>query len=201
MFVLENTALWPLPLIAPVAAVGAVIWSTRRPRAGLRVLAVLLALAWVSVGWHFVWHRYALINWAMVYAAPAFVVQAALCTILAVRAPTEERPAPLHKAAGLGFVLAGAAVYPWLAVVQGRTLAGAEIMAVAPDPTAVASIGLPFLACTGRYRALLLLVPLAWLAQSSVTLFFLSGGAAAMPPALAVIAALGVVAGRDAGAR
>ena len=56
LFQIENAALWPLPVVAPaLGAVGIAAGAARQE--GLRLLAILLALAWAWTGWSFVWAR------------------------------------------------------------------------------------------------------------------------------------------------
>ncbi len=189
LFVLENAALWPLPLVAPVVLAGiGVVLHARRPEAGLPLLLALLALAWLSTGWSFVWQRYATVNWAMAYLAPLFAGQAAILAWLAL---SGSRPpvAPQPRWLGHGLLLAGTAVYPFLAPVQGRMLAGAEVAGIAPDPTAVASLGAAFLIDGRGLRLAVLFLPALWLGQSALTLYVLNGPAA-LSPALALAAAL-----------
>jgi len=42
---------------------------------------VLLAILWIFVGWSFLWNRYAAINWAAAYVAPAFAVEGVLLLV------------------------------------------------------------------------------------------------------------------------
>lgn len=190
LFLLENAALWPLPLVAPVALAGAgLALHARRPEAGLRLLLALLALAWLSVGWHFVWQRYAPVNWAMAWLAPLFAVQAAIFAGLALRGPRARAATRPARWIGHGLLLAGTVAYPFLAPLQGRTLAGAEVAGLAPDPTAVAGLAAALLIAKGWRRLAVLLLPALWLAQSALTLYVLNGPAA-LPPALALAAAL-----------
>ncbi len=60
--------------------------------------------------------------------------------------------------------------WPVLAPLDGRSWHEAEVLAVAPDPTAIATLALLALAVHGRWRALLCIVPALWLAISTLTL-------------------------------
>ena len=84
MFELHNAALWPLQVLALAAGLIIILLVAWRPRSSARWLALLLAILWIFVGWSFLWNRYAAINWAAAYVAPAFAVEGVL--LLVVRA-------------------------------------------------------------------------------------------------------------------
>jgi hypothetical protein len=56
---------------------------------------------------------------------------------------------------GLGFGLLVLAIvgYPWLGVLLGRPLSQAEVFGIAPDPTAVGTLGVLLLTASGRHSA------------------------------------------------
>ena len=70
---------------------------------------------------------------------------------------------------GIG-LLAAALVWPVLAPLDGRPWSEAEVIAIAPDPTAIATLGLLALAERSRWTALLCAAPVLWLAVSTLTL-------------------------------
>ena len=70
---------------------------------------------------------------------------------------------------GLGLFVA-ALVWPALAPLDGRPWREAEVFAIAPDPTAIATLGLLALAERSRWTALLGIAPVLWLALSTLTL-------------------------------
>lgn len=200
LFELQIAALWPLPVIALLIGLS-ILALIRRPRRWSgRAIAVALAAAWawiwvwvwVWVGWSFVGGRYAAINWAMAYAEPAFYAQAVLLvwfgalrnrfSLAAVRAG----PA----LTGLALYLYALALHPLLAVISGRPLAGAEIVGVAPDTTAVATLGLLAMLPRSGPAAPLLAIPVAWCLISWATLATI-GTWEAWVPLAAVVAAIG----------
>ena len=65
------------------------------------------------------------------------------------------------------FALAG---QPLLAPLQGRGWASSEVFGIAPDPTAIATLGLLLLA-RGRLLPLLLPIPVLWCLSSGITLW------------------------------
>jgi hypothetical protein len=188
LFVLENAARWPLPVLAPLALLAALLWHLRRPAWGLRALAGVVALVLLSVGWHFVWQRYTPVNWAAAYAAPLYAVQAGLIAWSALTAPRAGRPGSWRAVTGRGLI-AAALIYPLLAPVAGRDIAGAEVFGVAPDPTLAAALGVALLV-PGAWRGWILLgIPAVLLIASGLTRALLAG-AAALPPLLLVAAAV-----------
>jgi uncharacterized membrane protein YwaF len=82
MFELHNAALWPLHLLALAAGLIIILLIAWRPGTGARWIALMLAILWTFVGWSFLWNRYATINWAAAYVAPAFAVEGVLLFVI-----------------------------------------------------------------------------------------------------------------------
>jgi hypothetical protein len=169
MFELHNAALWPLHLLTLAAGL-IIILIARRSGTGARWLALILAMLWIFVGWSFLWNRYATINWAAAYVAPAFAVEGVLLLVIGSLhgglAFDRRGPAGWTGYLILGFALAGA---PLLAPLQGRGWASSEVFGIAPDPTAMATLGVLLLA-HGRLLPLLLPIPVLWCFLSGLTL-------------------------------
>ncbi|MGQ0681834.1 MAG: DUF6064 family protein [Bradyrhizobium sp.] len=170
MFELHNAALWPLHMLAFAAGLIIILLVVWRPRRSSRWLALLLAIPWMFVGWSFLWNRYAAINWAAVYVAPAFAVEGVLL-LMAGHVPgglafDRRGFARWTGYLILAFALAG---QPLLAPLQGRGWATSEVFGIAPDPTAIATLGLLLLA-RGRLWPLLLPIPVLWCLLSGITL-------------------------------
>lgn len=138
-----NQAIWPAHALA--LAVGLVLlWLAADWRAnGGRWIAGLLALAWLCVAWAFHWERYTSINWAAQYLAMAFALQAFLLIVLGVLRRDAHVPAA-SLAQGVGWLMAGVGIvlYPLAVLISGRPWAQAEVFAVMPEPTALATLGL-----------------------------------------------------------
>jgi hypothetical protein len=64
MFELHNAALWPVHVVTLVAGLAMVLVMLRRIRGRARWIALALSIIWASVGWSFLWSRYASI-WPM----------------------------------------------------------------------------------------------------------------------------------------
>jgi hypothetical protein len=168
LFELHNEAWWPLPLLMPGLFL-LLLMLALRGRA--RPVLLTLALVWAFVGWTFVSGRYAAINWAAGYAVPLVALQAAGLAYAAFRASLLQldRGAARRSVAG---ALAGLAigVYPLLAPLQGRPWTAAEIVGLAPDPTALATLGLLTLD-RGPLARWLLVVPVLWCLLAALTLW------------------------------
>ncbi len=196
----HHAAVWP----AHVAALGFGVTSLallRRPTpARGRVISVMLAVLWAWVGWTFLWRRYGTINPAAAYGAPAFALEAALFLWLGTGPGRPRYEVSRGAAGGLGLALAvvGVALYPALAPLSGRPWRQAEVFGIAPDPTAIATLGLLVLA-SGRLRWELLAVPILWCSVSAATLGAM-GAAEAIVPALAalLVVASAAMSGRTA---
>jgi hypothetical protein len=166
---------WPAHVI-PVAAGLAMLWPAAlgRPR-GARIVAAVLALAWVWVGWAFHWQRYATINWAASYLAVAFWLQAVLLVAFGVFRTRDDEPAPGLRRRRIGLLLAlcGLLVYSLAGLPAGRPWMQAEVFGIMPEPTALATAGL-LIASRQSFVKLLSIVPVLSLAVGWATLSLLS---------------------------
>jgi hypothetical protein len=168
MFELHNAAFWPLHLATLAAGLAIILLVLRRPPGRGPWVALILAALWAFIGWTFLWSRYAAINWAIVYVAPAFGLQALLLVIAAACGGL----ALARKDAGarLGVLLMAIGVaYPLLPPLFERPWRSAEVFGIAPDPTAIATLGV-LLTASGRFAPLMSAIPLLWLLLSGLTL-------------------------------
>ena len=117
--------------------------------------------------------RYGTLNWAAPGLAWGFYAEALLLAALGISG----RLAFAGRRGGArpGILLLAAALLAWplLAPLDGRPWGEAEIFALAPDPTAAATLGLLALAARNRWTALASVVPALWLALSALTLLAL----------------------------
>ena len=189
MFELHNAALWPLHVLTLAAGLIIILLIAWRPGTWARWLALILAILWIFVGWSFLWNRYATINWAAAYIAPAFAVEGVL--LLVIVSLRDGLAFDRRGLAGwigyliLGFALAG---QPLLAPLQGRGWASSEVFGIAPDPTAIATLGVLLLA-RGRLLPVLLPIPVLWCLLSGMTLSTMGEPQAWAPYAALVLAA------------
>lgn len=174
LFERYNAALWPWQLPLLMAGL-ALLWH--RPA---RWPWLLLAAAWAWVAWAFHWQRYAQINWAASWFAAAFALQALLLALAA------RRPALPSSRPWLGLALLAWALFgqPLLALASGRSWRGVELFGLAPDPTALASLGLLLLRPGAWW---LWPIPLLWCAISGATLWSLKAPEALLLPAAALL--------------
>jgi hypothetical protein len=167
LFELYNAEIWPLQIVAIVAGLAALFLIWRGVHG--RVVATALAAAWIFVAWAYHFERYATIGTGAPYYAAGFALQALLLAWCAVRRDGlrfDLQPAPVRWV-GWALLAAGVVLYPLLAPLLGRPWTQVEIFGIAPDPTAVATIGVLLLA-KGRI-AFLLALPLFWCAITALT--------------------------------
>jgi hypothetical protein len=174
MFELHNQAWWPLPLLTLAAGVAALALAIFQPRHHARWIALILAILWAWIAWSFFWQRYAEINWAAAYVAPAFALQAVLLLAIGTwRDRLRFDRCGVVGAAGIAIIALAILGYPLLAPAFGRPWMAAEVFGLAPDPTAIGTLGFLLLA-RGRWALALLPIPLLWCLASGVTLLALA---------------------------
>ena len=167
-----NGDAWPLQLPVLAAATAALVWLGRAPSARRdRLVLAGLCAAWCSVAWAFEHRRFAAINWAADYMALLFAVQAAALGGLALRGGVTLRRETALDDAALALAATGVVVLPLLAATLGRSWARAEVFALMPAPTALATLGCLLLA--KPRRTVLLAVPLATCAFEGALLWAL----------------------------
>lgn len=163
LFELHNAALWPLQVPVLVVAVGLFVLLVRpRPWSG-RVAGLVLAAGWLAVAWLFLWQPYAMINWAVVYAVPLFLVEA---TLLALAGLQPQPGEPRRRTVGIALLVYAILVHPLLAPLTGGSWRAGELVLLTPDPTAIATLGAALLA--GSLH--LAVVPVLWCLASALTL-------------------------------
>lgn len=175
LFELHNEAWWPAQGLAVLAGLAIVAGLWRSRPAVLRLAIVVLALCGAFVGWAFLWQRYAEINWAAVGFAWAFGAQAIGLLVLATRPSLVLAVARVRRRVGLGLMLLAVLMHPLLALGMGRPWVQAEVFGLAPDPTAIAMLGVLLCADAGTRATRLLLGvlragALAWCSVSAATL-------------------------------
>ena len=216
LFELYNTQVWPLQLVTLALGLAILVMIVRGGAWSGRIVAAILASLWLLVAWAYLLERYDTINWAARYFAIGFAAQAALLLWTDVirnrlRFATGHSQTPLISAkagiqsprrqlsifkdwvrafaggAGMALFLYALAIHPLVAPLTGRPWTQSEIFGLAPDPTAIATLGI--LLAADRPRWHLLVVPLLWCAITGLTLWTMDSAEAAVPGivALAVI--------------
>jgi hypothetical protein len=190
LFEAHNAALWPLHLVTLAAGLAIILMIARGPKFWTRWIALVLGILWIFVGWSFLWNRYSTINWAAAYIAPTFFVEGVLllaASLYDALSFENRRPADWIGYLITGFALLG---QPLLAPLQGRGWASSEAFGIAPDPTAMATIGILLLA-RGWLVPWLLPIPLVWCLLSGMTLQTMEEPQAWAPYAILALAATG----------
>jgi Family of unknown function (DUF6064) len=90
--------------------------------------------------------------------------------------------------AGLALFLYALVLHPLMAMLAGRPIEAAEVFAIAPDPTAIATLGLVLMVRGGPATWLLIAVPSGWCLVSWATLYVMGALEAWVPLAAAGIA-------------
>jgi Family of unknown function (DUF6064) len=195
LFQLANEALWPLQI--PVLLIGAAILAMLfRPRAWAdRVIPAVLAAAWLSVSVGFLWMHYAAINWAAIYFVPVFVGEGLLVLWLGtVRGRlTFAAECGVAGVIGIALYVYALALHPLIALVAGRPLQAAEVVGIAPDPTAIATLGLLSLAPRRAGTLPLIILPIIWCLASALTLRTMGASEGWIPLTAAALAVLAQV--------
>jgi hypothetical protein len=188
LFEIYNAAIWPAQIVA--VGLGLAIWALlgRARAARGRVIAAILAGCWFWVAIAFHAYRYATINTAAVSFAWAFGLEAAFLIWMGlVRGGLAlERPVDLAGRMGRWIFLFALVVEPLIGPLLGRSWRQVEIFGVAPDPTAVATLGLLLLA-EGRRRWTLFVVPVLWCVITGATLLAMKAPDFWIPPLVAVL--------------
>lgn len=194
LFELYNASVWPAQILSLALGVAMVLMLLRPVRGGGRLIPVILGVQWLWIAWAFFFERYAAINWAAIYIAPAFALEGALLIAAGVAGPGLRfvRRGGRGFAAGLVLFTAALVLYPLIAPLLQRPWAAAEIFGIAPDPTAVATLAILALAA-GRLRVGLMVIPVLWCVVTGATLWTMETGDFVVAPlgaALAIAVAL-----------
>jgi hypothetical protein len=138
-----NRDVWPAQLAGVMAGIVALALTLSRREGAAQLQAVLLAAAFVWVGWAFHWQRYAAINWAARYFAFAFWAQAVLLVVLTLL-PSKDAVEPNGAFQKIGWflALAGLVLYPLGSAWDGKVWSQIEVFGVSPEPTALFGLGL-----------------------------------------------------------
>ena len=181
-----NLAWWPLPVLLPIVGWAWLLHLRRRGReAAPRVQALVLGLLWLFVAWAFLWQRYAPINWAAEVFAAAFALQGLGLLLRAALGWSPPGQSALRRRVGSGLLMWALLAHPLLASLDGRPWHQAEVFGLAPDPTAIGTLG--WLLLFGG-SPLLWVVPLLWCAVTAATLATMGSAQALVPLAAALLA-------------
>ena len=188
LFELYHLDWWPIQLACLAMAVVILLCLWLKPTWGGRVIAILLAASWAWAGWAFLHLRFAPIHWVANWYAVAFFLQALLLFIYGLSRHGMEFEMGITVRAGIGmFILLGALLaLPLTAHLTGREWLQAELFAMTPDATALATLGLTLLS-KGRFAVWLVVIPVAWSIVTGATLCVLEAPEALILPAGAML--------------
>ncbi|HKU96561.1 MAG TPA: DUF6064 family protein [Vineibacter sp.] len=188
LFELYNADIWPAQIVALALGAAILVLSHRADAWGGRVIAAILGVCWLWIAWAFHGERYATINWAATYVAVGFAVEGLLLLwVGSIRNRLLFQGNGKHTTwAGLIVFLFALVVQPLIGPVVGREWVQVEVFGVAPDPTAVATLGV-LLGVTGRVFWLLAALPIAWCMITGATLWTMGSVDALVTPLAAII--------------
>ncbi|UIJ71384.1 DUF6064 family protein [Aurantimonas sp. HBX-1] len=194
LFAQMNGAFWLLPAATVLSGLATLVAIRMKLRAAMRIAAAVMAAAFTLSATLFFLGVYATINWAAVYPAWLFYGQAALLVLVGTLAgrldPLVDRNSPRSLVATI-VTMHTLLIHPLVASATGREFDGLEWFGLAPDPTAMAALGLLAFS-RSRWRFLLALAPILWLTVSFLTLWTLELDGQAV--VLAAGTVLGIVA-------
>lgn len=195
LFELYNQAIWPGQFLALAVGIAIFALLLRRDVKRSRTVPAILAACWLWVAWAYLLTHYDTINWAAKYFALGFVLQAFLLIAISLRRRVHLSPSSDAKNRfGLALFAFALAVQPLIGpLLLDRPWTQIEIFALAPDPTAIATLGVLLLSVRGRAAWLLMPLPLAWCAVSAMTLWTM-GAPEAWVMTVAPAATLGCIA-------
>lgn len=187
LFELYNAAVWPLQIVTLALGLAILVLIWRAPAWGGRTIAAILAAFWLLVAWAYHLERYDPINFAATYYAMGFAVQAALLVWIGI-----VRDGLKFQTSWLGLALLTYALilHPLLPLAVGRPIAQAEVFGLAPDPTAIATLGV--LLAASRPHWILLALPVLWCVITALTLWTMEQPEAVIPLTAAILAVAGM---------
>lgn len=193
-FLLE---LWPIALPLAVLTVAALPAALRFGTAGARFAAIVMGFAWIWVGAVFHLQYFATINFAAPVYGWLFVLQGLLILGHGVRHPRFTlTPTFGHRRASALLVITFAVIaYPVLDQLDGASAWPLRLVALAPAPTALFTLGLLALA-EQRIPTGLWIIPVGWSAVAGYNGWVLGLPADLATPVVALLVLLSLRTGR-----
>ena len=136
LFASINEAFWPAQ---PALIALGLAWLARAR--AQRLAAGALAVTSAVVAWAFLWQRFTPINWPAQYFALAFALQVVVLSTLTVGGGLHASELAWRRRTGITLIAWALLGHPLLAPAFGRPWTEAEVFGLAPDPTAIATLG------------------------------------------------------------
>lgn len=185
-------AIWPAQVVTYVLCLLA-LWAALRPFAGSgRIVATVLAAAWIWNGIAFHLLTFSHINWTAWPVGLLFLAQALLFVVagtLLNRLSFQFTAGSVAHGVGLAFAAGALIVYPLLESTLGLGLPGTGLVGVCPGPTTLFTLGILLLGAP-RPRLYLFAIPVFWSALAGVAGMVLSIQQDMWLPVAAVLALL-----------
>ena len=182
-----TAALWPLPVVAGVLAVAALLLALRPLPGSGRAVATLLAGAWLGVGGGFYLNHAVPLSYLAPPQGGLFLLQGLLLLwhgTVRNRLPFQYRGTAPHRA-GLALAVAALVAYPLLDGLADSAWLGLRLAGLAPAPTMLFTTGLLMLARPPRH---LLVLPFLWSLFAGFSAWRLAVPTDAALPVLALLA-------------
>lgn len=168
-FELYNQAIWPLHIVVVLLALMIFYALWKKPAWAGRGIALILTVSWLWVAWAFLYQRFYQIHIVADWYALGFILQAGLIAWYGVikNRFTLFVKSRLRLTIGSGLLFITLVFYPFIAAISGRHWMQLEMFALAPDPTALATVAFLLF-----YKAsiTLYIIPIIWILLSAMTL-------------------------------
>ena len=174
LFAQYNGAIWPAQIIAYVLGLGAVVLACRPLAGSDRIVAGLLAAAWMWSGAVYHLLYFASINFSAPVLGAVFVLEGLLLAwtgVLRGRLAFRFQPDPAGWA-GLGLAVFAMVGYPVMGWLAGHGWPRAAVFGVAPAPVTIFTLGLLLLA-ERRTPVHLVAIPVLWTLVGGAAAWFL----------------------------
>jgi hypothetical protein len=169
-----NQHVWPLHVLMLAVGLLLVAEAAAPSSRAARWAPLALAGTWGWVGWSFLWSWFAEINAAARYLAFAFWIQAGLLVVFGRHAPPPAGQAQGAHSVGAAVVVAAVLLWPLTAPLTGRNWAQVEFFGLAPEPTALATLGW-LMAAPPRGTRWLMVIPVVSMVLGLGVLWLLYG--------------------------
>ncbi len=158
-----NLAIWPVPVVAYVFGVAAVLYAARGTQYSDSIVCTVLGLFWLWMGVVYHIGFFAAINKVAYAFGALYVIQGALFLVIgAFRGRLSFGFQPnAFCAAGALFILYAMVVYPLLNILLGHAYPRSPGFGVAPCPTTIFTFGL-LLWTNSQVPKHILVVPALW---------------------------------------